>query len=508
MAENPKVFISYSHDSPEHKRWVSELAARLRHNGIDAILDQWDLGLGDDVTQFMERGIVNTDRVLVICTDEYVSKANAAKGGVGYERMIVTTQLMEDLGTDKFIPIIRQASGKEKMPKFLGVRFYADFRDDRQFDAVCEKLIRELHEMPIVEKPPLGKSPFPPVESDAQLTEIPEEVKSPSVVYTTASKLVRAGDILGWRQLIKEIRKPIFKDLVQWRQDELDNQKPESKEQLVQVVDKAVNIISPLMVVALVGVESGREEFRDQKSLLDDLLNITGWNNNITGWNRSGDNVWIDIPSALGYVYHGLHGSISLSTNQMNIALNLSRVKIVDLYKTESDQLWERRDLMGWADSFGPSCIEAWNYLANAYERWEWLSRIFENKQEYRTVLVAYYMALNIHELASIIASGQQDTLNRSFNSMSPFGFNVPLTFMSEEQGINQRATSLLIRNPEALTELWTGLNVTREQIEISWRNWVSLFGVWLRNVYGFSSHGEEIRARNIVHHKNFFEML
>ena len=24
MAEHPKVFISYSHDSPEHKRWVLE----------------------------------------------------------------------------------------------------------------------------------------------------------------------------------------------------------------------------------------------------------------------------------------------------------------------------------------------------------------------------------------------------------------------------------------------------------------------------------------------------
>ena len=46
MAEHPKVFISYSHDSPEHRRWVSELAVKLRHNGIDAILDQWDLGSG------------------------------------------------------------------------------------------------------------------------------------------------------------------------------------------------------------------------------------------------------------------------------------------------------------------------------------------------------------------------------------------------------------------------------------------------------------------------------
>ena len=44
MAEHPKVFISYSHDSPEHRRWVSELGAKLRRNGVDVILDQWDFG--------------------------------------------------------------------------------------------------------------------------------------------------------------------------------------------------------------------------------------------------------------------------------------------------------------------------------------------------------------------------------------------------------------------------------------------------------------------------------
>src|SRR5215510_7410388 len=39
----PKVFISYSHDSTPHKRWVSELATQLQNNGIDTILDQWEL---------------------------------------------------------------------------------------------------------------------------------------------------------------------------------------------------------------------------------------------------------------------------------------------------------------------------------------------------------------------------------------------------------------------------------------------------------------------------------
>jgi hypothetical protein len=36
----PLVFISYSHDSRDHKKWVAELASNLVANGIDVILDQ------------------------------------------------------------------------------------------------------------------------------------------------------------------------------------------------------------------------------------------------------------------------------------------------------------------------------------------------------------------------------------------------------------------------------------------------------------------------------------
>ena len=432
------------------------------------MLDQWDLGLGDDVTRFMERGIVNADRVLVICTDKYVSKANAAEGGVGYERMIVNAELVQNLGTDKFIPIIRQASRKAKTPTFLGTRVYADFRNDNQFDAECKKLIRELHEIPIVEKPPLGKSPFPPVEFDAQLTEIPEEVKSASEAYTTASKLVRAGDVFGWRQLIKSIRPTVFKSLVQWRQDELDGQKPESKEQLVQVVDRAVEIISPLMAVALVGVESGREEFRNQKSFLDDLQNIVGWK-------PAGYDVWIRLPNALGYVYHSLHGGISLSTNQIDLALDLARVKIPVAGGTKFFHLWKMGEFRGYAESIsgtrGGHSLESWNYLVNAYERWEWLSNIFEYEQDYRTSLVAYYMALNIHELATIIAAGREDMLN---TTSEPY-FQIPLTFLSEDYDTTRQAISLLRRNPNSIVNLWTSLDVTREQVENLWKNWIDL---------------------------------
>ncbi len=160
MSENPKVFISYSHDSPEHKRWVSELAVKLRHNGIDTTLDQWDLRLGDDITRFMERGIVDADRILVVCTDNYVSKANTGEGGVGYERMIITKKIVENQGNNKFIPIIRQTLWEDKTPEFLKDRVYIDFTDDSQFDAKFEEL---LHERLLVL--PLQRPSIPHIES-------------------------------------------------------------------------------------------------------------------------------------------------------------------------------------------------------------------------------------------------------------------------------------------------------------------------------------------------------
>ena len=227
MAKHPKVFISYSHDSSEHKQWVLGLSEKLRDKGVNAILDQWDLNPGDDRTLFMERGVKESDRVLVICTDSYVRKANDREGGVGYEQLIVTAQLARDLGTDKFIPIIRQASGEEKTPTFLETRVYIDFTNEEQFDEEFAKLISALHQVPAVRKPPLGENPFaqltsgqeatPPEGPDAQQSESPEQVGAASDAYYAAVEITRVGDEIGWRQLVKQIKPSAFNSLAQWQ---------------------------------------------------------------------------------------------------------------------------------------------------------------------------------------------------------------------------------------------------------------------------------------------------
>ncbi len=104
----PVVLVSSSHDSEEHKKWVRDFAMALRDGGIDVILDQWEIGPGDDVPKFMEQSVRRALRVIMVCTEEYVRKADDGKGGAGYEAMVVTGELVRDLGTRKFIPVIRQ----------------------------------------------------------------------------------------------------------------------------------------------------------------------------------------------------------------------------------------------------------------------------------------------------------------------------------------------------------------------------------------------------------------
>lgn len=495
----PKVFASYSHDSDEHKQWVLKLCTKLVENGVDVMLDQWDIRLGTDQTLFMEK-LSTADRVLMICTDTYVKKADNREGGVGYEGLIITDQIAEDVKTDKFIPVIRQSSNEKKMPIFLGKRQYIEFTDDSRFDERFNELLHEIHNVPIIRKPQLGKNPLPNQPSEPEvlshnLPEIPDKIESVAVAYESAFEFARADDILGWSRLVKRIRQDIFESLVLWRKNELDKQRSENTEQRQQVMDKVVNFVAPLISVALVGVESRNEQFNNQKSLLDDLLNIQS----MEGWKPAGYVPWIEIPYALGYVYHSLHGGLCLQTEQLNLAFSLAQAKfplIMDSPYTKS--LWENSQLMGYCESLGRERKESWRYLANAFERWEWLSHIFANDLEYRASLVAYYMALSMHELAVEIASGRKIESNR-------YIVNIPFDFLYEKNEIKQRATSLLRRDP-TLPELWTSVGVTQDQMRDSWGAWIKLYEdlCWRfnqgRNFLAF--------ATNLPQYSNFFDAL
>jgi hypothetical protein len=66
------VFISYSHDSDEHRKQVLALSERLRLDGIETLLDQYVNGTPPEGwPRWMMNQLDAADYVLVICTETY-----------------------------------------------------------------------------------------------------------------------------------------------------------------------------------------------------------------------------------------------------------------------------------------------------------------------------------------------------------------------------------------------------------------------------------------------------
>ncbi|MGH8507809.1 MAG: toll/interleukin-1 receptor domain-containing protein, partial [Gammaproteobacteria bacterium] len=157
----PKVFISYSRESPNHEAWVLELAASLRRNGVEASLDQWDLRPGHDMTVFMESQIRDSDFVVLACTPTYAQKSNIPRGGVGYERNIITAEMLQSQDLKpKFLPVLRDGEFTTSLPTYLGSRYAIDVRPSRIQSEALDELLRAIHEVPPSSKPPLGPNPY------------------------------------------------------------------------------------------------------------------------------------------------------------------------------------------------------------------------------------------------------------------------------------------------------------------------------------------------------------
>lgn len=162
-SETPIVFISYSWDNQEHEDWVIKLATKLCDNGVNAILDKWDLGpLGKPLPHFMQESISKSQRVICIMTPNYKKKTDNLAGGVGYEYSIITSEILTDgANTSKFIPLFRAGTDADAIPIALKGRKYVDMREDALFEEkFFQELLRDIHDEPKFKKPPIGKKPL------------------------------------------------------------------------------------------------------------------------------------------------------------------------------------------------------------------------------------------------------------------------------------------------------------------------------------------------------------
>lgn len=123
--DNPKAFISYSWSSPEHEAFVMALAEKLMADGVQVILDKWELLEGHDKHVFMETMVTDPDvsKVLIISDQAYAQKADQRAGGVGTESQIISGEVYNQVNQEKFIPIVTEyADNQACLPSFLKSR--------------------------------------------------------------------------------------------------------------------------------------------------------------------------------------------------------------------------------------------------------------------------------------------------------------------------------------------------------------------------------------------------
>ncbi|MDE6284791.1 MAG: toll/interleukin-1 receptor domain-containing protein, partial [Bacilli bacterium] len=176
MNENvhPKLFISYSwdcEDNNNHMNWVLKLATNLRMHGVDVYLDQWDARLGNDLAFFMEQGLTSSQLVLCVCSENYVKKANSGKGGVGYEKRILSADLMSNINVNYIIPIIRNNQNKT-LPHFLSGLKYADFSIDKDYLTTYTELLARIYNEDLKRKPELGNNPFSSTQTSCIISQL------------------------------------------------------------------------------------------------------------------------------------------------------------------------------------------------------------------------------------------------------------------------------------------------------------------------------------------------
>lgn len=161
--EHPKVFISYARGSEEYKNKVSSFTTDLIKDGIDVILDLYEVNLGNDLNAFMEKCVLDESitNVLMLIDENYANKANNREGGVGKETQIISEKVYKKVNESKFVPIIfgRDSKGEIVLPLYLQSRYFCDLTDPDSYSQNYMELVRALYGVNSIKKPVIGTKP-------------------------------------------------------------------------------------------------------------------------------------------------------------------------------------------------------------------------------------------------------------------------------------------------------------------------------------------------------------
>lgn len=145
------VFISYSHDSDDHRDRVLALSERLRADGIETILDRYvERGSPPEGwPRWMLNGLDKASHVLTVCTQTYYRRFRGhevpEKGkGVDWEGALITQALYDSKSASiKFLPVVFDAADVGYIPEPLRGRSYYSLNSEQNYQALYDALLNQ-----------------------------------------------------------------------------------------------------------------------------------------------------------------------------------------------------------------------------------------------------------------------------------------------------------------------------------------------------------------------------
>ena len=185
--EAPRVFVSYSHDSPEHQTRVVELVQWLRMQGVNAWVDEFEESPPGGWARWCQEQVEEAKYVLVVCTETYERRAKREEEpGVGlgtvWEMGVIIDLAYRAQDTElKLIPVIFEVADKEHIPYPLNQETHYDLSTE----GGEEDLLRRLTDQPDVVPMPLG-----------QIAELPSPESQPRQAPDRPGRVVQPQQVL------------------------------------------------------------------------------------------------------------------------------------------------------------------------------------------------------------------------------------------------------------------------------------------------------------------------
>ncbi len=193
MPNSVKVFISYSHDSKDHKNRVLALSDQLRYDGIDCWIDQFE----SDVpkigwSQWMQKKIKESHFILIIFTEFYLKQFSASTKpdedlNQDWKGAILDLEIVHgQIKNKQFIPVLTSETDTNFIPPV--------FKKSKQFflESDYENLYSFLTEQTLPKSLINQKSSQKPKNKNPFSTSSVRNIKDEGVIH-----LLKQSNIIG-----------------------------------------------------------------------------------------------------------------------------------------------------------------------------------------------------------------------------------------------------------------------------------------------------------------------